>query len=114
MVCTTSWRGVVRLESSNGMNPCLRDPGQTTRDSRLSTLEQQDCHLTEVKVYEVFGLVSDVASKVPTNDHMPGSRDERGENERGECDARWVCRTTDKCRQLRVSYHVGEYLRSNS
>lgn len=35
-------------------------------------LEEQDCHLTQVEINEMFGLVSHVASEVPSHDAVPG------------------------------------------
>jgi hypothetical protein len=36
-----------------------------------STFEKQYSNLSQVKINEMFRFVSDVTSKVPTNDHMP-------------------------------------------
>merc|ERR1719277_368833 len=38
----------------------------------LSALKQQNCHLAEVEVDEVFCLMSHIASKISTNDAVPG------------------------------------------
>jgi hypothetical protein len=40
----------------------------------LSTLEQQNCYLTQIKVNEMLCFVGDVTTKVTPDDHMP-SRD---------------------------------------
>ena len=40
--------------------------------SELSRLEQQDGDLSEVEVYKVFGLVSDVGAEVSSDDAVPG------------------------------------------
>ena len=43
--------------------------------STLTTLEQQNCNLTKIKVDEVLGLVSNIAAKVPSNNYVPGTND---------------------------------------
>ena len=79
--------------------------------TNLPTLKQENCHLAEIKIYEVFCFVCYVASEVSSYNHMP--------KELINCQNVFVRRkgrsaTVNKYRERKKTYQVGLNFLSNS
>ena len=47
------------------------DRRQLITEPKLSALEHQDSHLPQIKVDEMFGLMSHIASEISTDNYVP-------------------------------------------